>query len=119
MPGQIGRQDRSSHLRYINNLKELGFEFTPGLKHGQTIQTRHNYMLCNLKGKTEDEVFMSIGAKSRNCIRGAIKKGVECKQYPVSNIDKFSSASLVTRLTTAVTNVSIVFGKKFLIWSTM
>lgn len=73
----------------INNLKELGFEFTPGLKHGQTIQTRHNYMLCNLKGKTEDEVFMSIGAKSRNCIRGAIKKGVECKQYPVSNIDKF------------------------------
>lgn len=73
----------------INNLKELGFEFTPGLKHGETIQTRHNYMLLNLKGKTEDEVFMTIGAKSRNCIKGSKKKGVVCKKYPSSEIDKF------------------------------
>ena len=73
----------------IKNLTDLGFEFTPGLKHGETIQTRHNYMLLNLKGQTEDELFMTIGAKSRNCVRGAIKKGVVCEKLPSSEIDRF------------------------------
>jgi len=63
----------------IEYLKKLGFSFTPGAKHHDTIQTRHNYLIRLPQEGTEDDLFMTIGRKSRYCVRYAIKNGVECR----------------------------------------
>ncbi len=63
----------------IGILKELGFSFQPGAKHHETIQTRHNYLIRLPQTGTEDDLFMTIGRKSRYCVRYALKNGVECR----------------------------------------
>ena len=63
----------------ISALTGLGFSFIPGAKHHETIQTRHNYLIRLPQSGSEDDLFMTIGRKSRYCVRYAIKNGVECR----------------------------------------
>ena len=80
----------------IDALCSYGFSFTPGALDLRTIQTRHNYMLTDIAGKTEDEVFMSFSSKTRYNVRVALKHGVECRVCGPEAIDDFYPIMQVT-----------------------
>ncbi len=74
----------------IDLLTGLGFRFTPGAKHHETIQTRHNYQIAFPQGPRDTEqLFMTIGRKSRYCVRYALKAGVECRVCDETALDDF------------------------------
>lgn len=73
----------------INRFLSLGFKNEPGKKDFETIQTRYNYGLTDIYGKTEDEVIMSFTQKTRYNIRVAKKHNVECRICDKSHIPEF------------------------------
>lgn len=73
----------------IRRLTDLGFTFTPGKGHGETIQTRHNYMICNLKGKTMEQVLSEVGRRVRYDMNYSARQGVECKICPIEKLPDF------------------------------
>ena len=79
----------ASDQKAIDAFTSVGFKFTPDAKFHQTIQTRENYMLLGLDGKTEDELFMHFDRKTRYYIRFAERRGVKCEICDSSRIDDF------------------------------
>lgn len=76
-----------------NKFKELALKYkykinSSALNFKDEIQARHNFIL-NLKGKSEDEVFMGFHQKTRYNIRLAIKKGVRIEEKGIEGIDEF------------------------------
>ncbi len=67
----------------------MGFSHIYDAPELSTIQARNNYMLRNIKGKTQDEVMMSFKPDWRNRIRKGPKKGVVCKVCGVEALDDF------------------------------
>ncbi len=80
----------------IDNFLSLGFKYEPGRPDFETIQTRYNYGLCDIEGKTEDEVIMSFTQKTRYNIRLAAKKGVVCKVCDKSDMPEFFRLMKIT-----------------------
>ncbi|MGN0678131.1 MAG: lipid II:glycine glycyltransferase FemX [Oscillospiraceae bacterium] len=70
-------------------LEEFGFSHERFAKDYETIQTRNNYMLRNIKGKTLDEIMLNFKPDWRNRIRKAPKKGVYCEFHGAEALDDF------------------------------
>ena len=73
----------------IELFKSVGFSFKEGAGLHDCIQTRHNYMLENLSGKTEADLLKHFGSKTKYKVTYGAKKGVVCKVLPVEEIDDF------------------------------
>ena len=86
----------SDNQDFINMAKSIGFSFTPDKLDYKTIQTRHNYMLIDIKGKTADEVFASFHKKWRYNTRVAIKHNVECKVCGIDALPDFYKIYVTT-----------------------
>lgn len=75
--------------KFLDIMKEFNFLHTEKLKDFMTIQTRNNYMLTNLVGKSEDDVFSNFHKKWRYNVRVALKHNVECKVCTEKDLDDF------------------------------
>lgn len=80
---------KADNEAFIQMAREMGFAFTPHKPDFTTIQTRMNYMLCNIGGKTPEEVMMNFHSRWRYKIRVAQKHGVECKKCDKSHLPEF------------------------------
>ncbi len=80
---------------YINTLKELGFTFKDNAEEYNTIQSRYIFRL-ELNGEDEEEAMKLIHPKARNCVRRAIKEGVEIVEKGIESVDEFHKIMLVT-----------------------
>jgi len=85
-----------SNNEFIKLAREIGFLHTEKLRDFETIQTRNNYMLLNLKSKTEDELFESFHSKWRYNTRVALKHNVECKVCTKDDIEDFYNLYQIT-----------------------
>ncbi|MGL5972697.1 MAG: lipid II:glycine glycyltransferase FemX [Oscillospiraceae bacterium] len=74
---------------FVKISKELGFTHKPNLKDFETIQTRHNYMLLDLKDKTCDEIFAAFHNKWRYNIRVALKHNIQCVICDKTKVEDF------------------------------
>ena len=84
-----------SNTGYIDLLKSIGFRFKDNSVEYNTIQSRYIFRM-DLRGKTEDEAMMMIHTKARNCIRRAIKEGVEIVEKGPEAIEEFHRIMLIT-----------------------
>ena len=73
----------------IELIKDMGFTFEENAPEDVTIQSRHNYMIRNLEGKTEEEVIMNFKSDWRNRVRKSARKGVTCKVCGKEALDDF------------------------------
>ncbi len=73
----------------IAQYTSLGFSFIPGQSHAQTIQTRQNYMIKNLRGKTMDQVLSEVGRRVRYDMNYSARQGVECRRCGIEALDDF------------------------------
>lgn len=80
---------------YIDLLKEIGFKFKDNSLEYNTIQSRYIFRM-DLRNKTEDEAMMMIHSKARNCVRRAIKEGVEIVEKGPESVDEFHKIMLIT-----------------------
>ncbi len=76
--------------------EELGFSHKRFAGDFDTIQTRVNYMIRDLKGKTLDEIMLGFKPDWRNRIRKAPKKGVYCEFHGAEALDDFYPIMQVT-----------------------
>lgn len=68
---------------------EMGFSHKRFAPDFETIQTRNNYMLRDIEGKTLDEIMLGFKPDWRNRIRKAPKKGVYCEFHGAEAVDDF------------------------------
>lgn len=80
----------------IELIKGMGFSFKEKAPDYTTIQMRHNYMIRDLQGKTEEEVMMSFKPDWRNRVRKASRKGVVCKVHGKEALDVFYPIAVET-----------------------
>jgi len=80
----------------VEMIKSFGFDFIPHAPDLTSAQTRYNYMLTDIAGKTEEEVFMSFKQKTRYNVRVAQKHGVECKICGEEALDDFYHLMKIT-----------------------
>ncbi len=73
----------------IELIKGMGFSFEENAPEDATIQARHNYMIRDLQGKTEEEVIMNFKSDWRNRVRKSARKGVTCKVCTKEALDDF------------------------------
>ncbi|MBO4894868.1 MAG: peptidoglycan bridge formation glycyltransferase FemA/FemB family protein [Clostridia bacterium] len=80
---------------YIDLLKSLGYKFKDNSVDFNTIQSRYIFRM-DLRGKTEDEAMMMIHSKARNCVRKAIKEGVEIVEKGPEAVEEFHRIMQIT-----------------------
>lgn len=85
----------ASNEKYINLLKKLGFVFKDNNSDYNTIQSRYIFRM-DLEGCDEESAMMLIHSKARNCVRKAIKEGVEIVEKGVESVDEFHKIMLIT-----------------------
>lgn len=69
--------------------EDIGFSHKRFVADFETIQTRNNYMLRDIQGKTLDEIMLGFKPDWRNRIRKAPKKGVYCEFHGTEALDDF------------------------------
>ncbi len=77
-------------------ITDLGFKYEAGRADFETMQTRYNYGLTSIEGKSEDEVLMSFSQKTRYNIRVAMKHGVQCRICGKESMDDFMRLMRIT-----------------------
>lgn len=84
-----------TNTEYIDLLRSIGFTFKDNAEEYNTIQSRYIFRLA-LNGENEEEAMALIHPKARNCVRRAIKEGVEIVEKGPESIDEFHKIMLVT-----------------------
>lgn len=77
-------------------VKAAGFSHEENAPRNATIQVRENYIIKDLKGKSEEEIFALFRTKYRTQIRKAIKKEVYCKACGTEALDDFYELMVMT-----------------------
>ncbi len=80
---------RADDSESISVFTDAGFDFIPGLPFHGSIQPRHNYMLCGIRGMTHDEMLEKLGRKTRYYVKMPFERGVTCKYGGVEMLDDF------------------------------
>lgn len=89
---------RETERGLIERYRALGFRHRENAGDFETMQTRYNYGLTDIAGKTEEQVLMSFSQKTRYNIRLAIKHGVECRVVGKEYMPEFMRLMRVTAL---------------------
>lgn len=80
---------------YTELLRSLGFAFKDNALEYNTIQSRYIFRLA-LNGESDEEAMALIHPKARNCVRRAIKEGVEIVEKGPESVEEFHKIMLVT-----------------------
>lgn len=80
---------------YTDLLKSIGFTFKDNALEYNTIQSRYIFRLA-LNGENDEEAMALIHPKARNCVRRAIKEGVEIVEKGPESVEEFHKIMLVT-----------------------
>lgn len=80
---------------YTDLLRSLGFSFKDNALEYNTIQSRYIFRLA-LNGEKDEEAMALIHPKARNCVRRAIKEGVEIVEKGPESVEEFHKIMLVT-----------------------
>ncbi len=84
-----------SDTDYSELLRSLGFTFKDNALEYNTIQSRYIFRLA-LNGENDEEAMALIHPKARNCVRRAIKEGVEIVEKGPESVEEFHRIMLVT-----------------------
>ena len=80
---------------YTDLLRSLGFAFKDNALEYNTIQSRYIFRLA-LNGENDEEAMALIHPKARNCVRRAIKEGVEIVEKGPESVEEFHKIMLIT-----------------------
>ncbi|MEG2769772.1 MAG: peptidoglycan bridge formation glycyltransferase FemA/FemB family protein [Oscillospiraceae bacterium] len=75
--------------KLINVFKNLGLNFTENAPFHASIQPRHNYMLCNLRGKTHEDLLLQFGRKTRYYVKMPFERGITCEYGGIEKLEEF------------------------------